>query len=398
MAIVLYVAAFTLALITIQLFWQPGLLNPAGLLNWDAGHYHHIKELGYQDFRVAFFPLFPYLWKFLSVDQFGIVVFNAALFLISFNILLDHLKVSTVHETLLYLSIPSFIFFYLPYSEAVFFLCSVLILLGLKHEKIALVYLGLFFSVLSRPAFSVFIPGLLITEFFRADRNKFFLRAGIYFIITFLALSLVAVIQFVDTGEWFKFFNAQQEWGNRLQMPSLPLTSWAGGFVVRLDGFAFLIGILAGGYLLARLVKLKWAHKADLPVEVVFSLAYLGGITLAVLFFRGGSLFSLNRFVLATPFIIVAVNCWLKQEFRINNKQLFLIFGLIFLFWMLFGAYSHIREILKYALLSLYALLPFVLMAENKLFSKSGWVLIILLNFTFQLILMFRFLTGLWVG
>jgi hypothetical protein len=280
----------------------------------------------------------------------------------------------------------------------VFFLCSVIILLGLKYDKNALVCMGLFLSVLTRPAFAIFIPGLLITEVFRKENGNLFVRTGFFFISTMAALAWVALIQFSDTGEWFKFFSAQKEWGNTLQMPTLPLTSWAGGFVVRLDGLAFLIGIISGGYLLARLFKLKWVQKVDLPVEVVFSLAYLGGITLSVLLFRGGSLFSLNRFIFATPFIIVVINFWLKQEFRISHKKLLLIFGLIFLFWMLFGAYSHIREALKYSLLSLYALLLFVLMSENKILSKSGWISIILLNFTFQLILMIRFLTGLWVG
>ena len=132
---------------------------------------------------------------------------------------------------------------------------------------------------------------------------------------------MVSFIQFLDTGEWFKFFEAQKHWGNFLQIPRFPLTSWAGGFIVRLDGFAFLIGIILGGFLLGLIFKLKQFRNTIIPSEVIFSLAYLGGITLIVLLFRGGSLFSLNRFIFATPFIIVAFNFWIKSYFCIKKNN-----------------------------------------------------------------------------
>ena len=394
----IYILLFALTIFTIQQIWIKDLLNSINFLYWDAEHYNFIRENGYQGYRVAFFPLFPLIWRFFSVGTYGIVLINVIIYLSSFYILVKTLKIRSVSEIAIYLSIPSFIFFYLPYSESIFFLCSILILIGLKSNKDNFVYVGLFFAILSRPAFSVFIPALIIAEILNKNKDKIYLRIGIYLIITIIGVMIVAIIQYMDTGEWFKFFSAQKGWGNKLQIPKIPLTSWAGGFIVRTDGFAFLIGLLAGGYLTALIFNFNRLREKMISKEVIFSLAYLGGITLSVLLFRGGSLFSLNRFVFATPFIIVVINYWINQEFRFKNKQLYLIFGLVFLLWMLFGSYVHIQAIIKFTLLSLYVLLLFAIKSDNHLIKKYSFLLLIITNFTFQIIFYLRFLSGGWIG
>jgi hypothetical protein len=394
----IYILFFVMILITIQQIWFKNLFDSTNFLNWDAEHYSYISKNGYAGFRIAFFPLFPLIWKFLSVGVFGIILINSVLFLSSFYILIKILKITSATEILLYLSIPSFIFFYLPYTESLFFLCSVLIIIGLKNNRANLIYIGLFFAVLSRPAFTIFIPALIITELFNKNPEKKYFRINMCILITLLGLILVGIIQYIDTGEWFQLFSIQKEWGNRLQIPQLPLTSWAGGFIVRTDGFAFLIGVLAGGYLTAFIFNFKKLKKKIISKEVVFSLAYLAGITLSVLLFRGGSLFSLNRFVFATPFIIVALNYWIKQALNFNLKQLLLIFGLLFLFCMLFGSYVHILAILKFTLWSLYVILLFTLKSNKPFIQKASFILLISLNFTFQIIFYLRFLSGEWVG
>jgi hypothetical protein len=396
--IVLYIILFVLTVITLHQICLKDLFESTNFLNWDAEHYNYIKENGYLGFRVAFFPLFPLVWRFLSVGEFGIVIVNAIVFLLSFYILIEKLNIKRAEEILLYLSIPSFIFFFLPYSESIFFLCSTIILLGLKNNKDYLIYIGLFLAILSRPAFTIFIPALVITEFLNNNRDKKYLRIGIYSFLSLLGLLLVGIIQFYDTGEWFNFFSVQKGWGNQFQIPKLPLTSWAGGFIVRTDGFALLIGVLSGGFLSALILKLKWIKGNIPPKEVIFSLAYLGGITLSVLLFRGGSLFSLNRFVFATPFIIVVINYWITQQINLRIKQLYLIYGLIFIFWLLFGSYVHIQQIIKFALLSLYAILMFAIKSDNEMIRKYSLILLIILNFTFQVIFYLRFLNGEWVG
>ena len=394
----IYILLFVLTIFTIQQTWIKDLLDSANFLYWDAEHYNFIKENGYQGYRVAFFPLLPLIWRFFSFSIYGIAFINVIIYLSSFYILIKTLKITSASEIAIYLSIPSFIFFYLPYSESMFFLCSLLILIGLKNNKENLVYAGLFFAILSRPAFTIFIPALIITEILNRPKDKIYFRIGIYLIITLIGLIVVGIIQYIDTDEWFKFFSAQKGWGNELQIPKIPLTSWAGGFIVRTDGFAFLIGILAGSYLTALIFKFNCLREKIISKEVIFSLAYLGGITLSVLLFRGGSLFSLNRFVFATPFIIVVLNYWINQEFHFRNKQLFIIFGIVFLFWMLFGSYVHIQEIIKFTLLSLYVILLFALKSDNQFIKKYSFLVLIFTNFTFQIIFYLRFLSGGWIG
>jgi len=393
-----YACVFLIVALFTEQCWSGLPISPPNFLNWDAEHYDYIRSYGYQDFRVAFFPLFPLLWRTLALDAFGISIINALIFLTGFYILMRSYKITRVDSILLYLTIPGFLFFYLPYSESLFFLCSVLILLGLKENKSLLVYSGLFLSILSRPAFTVFIPAFIITELMHPTSLKSILRIGVYLFISAVGIFIVGAIQNADTGEWFQFFTVQKEWGNELQVPKLPLTSWAGSFIVKTDGFALLIGALAGGYLAALLLKLKWI-KAALPGrDVLFSLAYLGGISLTVLLFRGGSLFSLNRFILATPFIVVALHYWLNQEVFLTNKQLIITYVSIFLFWLLLGSYVHIQELLKYALLSFYALFIFSLKSNFPLVRKYSLILLIALNFIFQVTFYVRFLSGLWVG
>ena len=385
-------------LLALQEIWFAGILDEVNFIVWDASNYNFIKENGYEGNKVAFFPLFPLLWKFLSLGPYGIVLINASLFFIGFYLLIKNLSIKAPKEILLLLSIPSFIFFFLPYSEAIFFLCSTIILIGLKKHKIYLIYLGLFFATLSRPAFTIFIPALLITEFLAAEKNKSVYRIINYLLVSCAGVLIVAFIQYIDTGIWFEFFSAQKHWGNTPQIPKLPLTSWADGFITRTDAFTFLIGILSGSFLSGLMLKLKWFGNLKPPKEVIFSLAYIGGITLSVLIFRGGSLFSLNRFVLATPFIIVVLHYWITSNLLLTRKDLLIISFLVFCFWLLFGSYIHILLILKFAFLTFYALLLFSLKSEKAFIRKYSLIFLIILNFTFQVIFYLRFLEGKWVG
>lgn len=389
---------FAALIVVLRQFWFHDLLSTSNFLNWDAQHYQYIKEFGYEGFRVAFFPLFPLIWKISDLGVHGIVLLNGTVFLISFYLLIKMLQIKDLKEILIYLSIPSFIFFYLPYSESVFFLSSFILLLGIKDRKYWLIYLGLLFAILGRPAFTVFIPALIIMELIFPDGNKLFVRLTMYLLITVIGIALVSLIQYHDTNEWFKFFSVQEGWGNKLQLPNLPLTSWAGGFVVRLDGLAFLIGVLAGLTLTAFILKLKVVANKAVPREVIFSLSYLGGMTLLVLIFKGGSLFSLNRFIFATPFIIVILNYWFSQKFHYKIGKLLYIFAFILLFWLLFASYGHIQTMMKFFLISLYAWLPFLIKSDRFLWRNAATIALIASNITFQILLYLRFLNGAWVG
>ena len=135
-----------------------------------------------------------------------------------------------------------------------------------------------------------------------------------------------------------------------------------------------------------------------MPKEVIFSLAYLGGIALSVLLFRGGSLFSLNRFVFAAPFIIVAVNYFLKQDFKLSTGEIIAALILINLFFLLFGSYVHIMNLMNFALLAVYLSMLLIMKMENKMLSRIAVVLMFGINIFFQVYFYVRFLEGGWIG
>jgi hypothetical protein len=387
-----YILAFILLVSLIKYFIFPDLFSRSHFLNWDAQHYFEIQKNGYEGFLVAFFPLFPMIWKAVGGDVFGIIFLNVLLYLVSFYFLCKNLNLSKL-ELLLCLSIPSSIFFILPYSESVFFASSTLLIVGVKKEKMILVLIGIFLCTLSRPSFTVLIPALLIMELIGSTRDwKMMRRLFFYVSISLVGIFVVSFIQYIETGRWFEFFKVQQGWGNHLQLPMLPFTTWGGNMIVRLDGIALIFGVLSGVFLLIYILNLKVFKLSVLPKEIILSLAYIGGITLMVLIFRGGSLFSLNRFVFASPFILIVINYFLSIDIFLSKKQLFLIFLLIVLYWLMFGSYVHIQAFLKYFLVSFYVIAFFMIKSKNIKLSKFSYIVLILLNFTFQLVFFTHFL------
>ena len=398
----IYILGFLVVLFILKFTFFPDLFSERHFLNWDAAHYFTIKNEGYQGFLVAFFPLFPLVWKLTHLNVFGIVILNALLYFSSVYFLISKMKLTSL-ELVLYLSVPSAVFYYLPYSESLFFLSSTLLILGVKNEKFYQVLVGLLLCTLSRPSFTVLLPSLLILEMYDYKDLKYFLSRLVgYISVCLLGIILVAFYQYQFTGNWFEFFSVQQGWGNELQFPKLPLTSWGGNMIVRFDGIALIFGLLSGLFLLFILLKFKKYKNIFLPREIVLSLSYLGGITFMVLIFRGGSLFSLNRFVFAVPFIFLVVKYYLEGSFYFSSKQILFIFILFLFYWLLFGSYVHIQAFLKYVLVSIYLLLFFLIKIRNKKWSRFYLISFISINFIFQVYFFIHFLMSKgsqgWIG
>jgi hypothetical protein len=269
------------------------------------------------------------------------------------------------------------------------------LLIGLKNDKATFIYIGLFIAVLARPAFTIFVPAFIILEFLILNKKERSFRIIAYITISILGLLCVSIIQFIDTNEWFKFFEAQKNWGNKLRVPSLPLRSWGHGYAIGLDSLAFLIGTISGSFILYKFFK---STPKLISKEVAFSCLYLAGITLSVLLFRGGSLFSLNRFVLATPFIIVAFDYWTNQKINLKLKEIVLIFLCICIFFLLFESYQSTYQFLKFTSLSLFATLFFSIKSDKKVIKKYSYILLIIICFIFQAVSYVGFLNLKWIA
>ncbi len=402
-----YVAAFSLLFIVLYLKGKLNLISNSSFLNWDAGHYFTVKENGYDPVNTAFFPLFPFFWKLTNLSPVGIGFLNFSLFLTAISLLCAEMKLKLTN-TLLILSVPGLFFMFLPYAEALFFLSGTIAIVGLKRDKLWVICLGLFLCSLCRPTTFIFIPAIVIVYYFsiarnqvKGDiaigRNKFFMSTLIPTLVLVVGLLVSFLIQKTGTGQWFTFFESQEKWGNKLGIPSLPLHTWGGDNITRYESSAFLIGIVCAGLLIVLFFNKRLRERMKLSNHVLFSIAYLAGATGVVLLYRGGLLFSLNRFIYATPFLIVALGYFISS-FSFTIKQTVLFFFGYIIFSTLFASYSHIHNLLCFAIVGI--ILSTVLLStnKNKYISLASIIVLIIVNNVIAYHLINRFLLGQWVA
>lgn len=366
------------------------------LINWDAGQYYRIVYKGYNDYLVAFFPLFPFMWKLLGCGVYGIVFFNAILFTLSASMLATVFGFST-KEFLLMLSFPSLIFMFLPYTEAVFFFSTSLILVGMKKNHNWLIFIGMLLASCARPVVYVFIPAVLIILFITQNKHSIVQKLVFYILPVLLGLAIVICLQYFNTHDWLAFFHSQKTgWNNYLRLPKLILTSWGGDNIVRLDGSAFLVGVIATITLGFLVLKKSFVINSMKQEAILFSILYLAGICWLILSTRGGSLFSLNRFVFATAFFFIAFSAFIKRTWK--TKEYVFIFFLFNAFWLLFGSYVHIQETLKYLALSVFLTFFLFISHSNKHIARTAYLVCLFGNIILQVYCYYYFLNGGWIA
>lgn len=205
--------------------------------NWDGHHYLTIAEFGYYRMQeYAFFPLYPLLIKittYLSGSFLlsGIVInvvcaFLGFLFL--YKLMYIEVNKEIAFKTILLLFLfPTSFFFVVVYSEALFFLFTILTFYSLKKEKYFLAALFSGLATATRPlglavAAAVFYQLILLTKkkqlkyymsWMRVIGLSIFSVSGIIFYMAFL---------FFESSSPFSFLTAQSNWNRN---PGLP---WEG--------------------------------------------------------------------------------------------------------------------------------------------------------------------------
>ncbi|HSC39269.1 MAG TPA: hypothetical protein VLD19_15405, partial [Chitinophagaceae bacterium] len=300
------------------------LLNNTTLTHWDAEWYYRINTMGYyyvegQMGTLAFFPLFPFVWKFTLLNSAGISILNLLIFSVSFFYLARMLKLGLT-SSLLFLSTPSLLFCFLPYSEALFFMSSTIILIGLHRKNNAMILIGMCLAAFTRSVNVVLIPALIYTYVcnygFSVKTIRMVLTATL--LVSAAALG-VFWIQYLHTGQWFAFFKMQKLWHRTLQMPTLPLTTLSTK-VLWLDAAALFISTLALLDAAAEFIHIMFRKgKAGFSATAHFSMAYLAIMGFLAVFYSGiwprqygSSIMSLNRFVFAGPYFI----CYIFNRFQ----------------------------------------------------------------------------------
>jgi hypothetical protein len=290
------------------------------LILCDTIWYNQIKNGGYffvpySMCNLAFFPMFPYFWKLLSVTPLAMGLINSALFIFSLSFLLGR-KPRPIIYTLVISSFPSFIFFVLPYSEALFFLFAAILIRGYEKKIPWLVLLGMFGCSLTRSVSAFFIPAIIVTEFLANDgriRDKI-INATWYSLASLAGVAITTIIQFLQTGKVLYFLTVQRYWGRNFIIPSLPFTTESASRVLGVDAIALTIGLFAAFLLLCVLISRINRSFFKKPQAIgdralIFSLLYLVSITILDCFFTSNlgertTIWSINRHILCTPFFI----------------------------------------------------------------------------------------------
>jgi len=374
---------------------------------WDANWYKSIVDNGYQydtnnQSNVAFFPLFPFIWKLLSCNAIIMSIFNYCIFLMGFIILRNTFKFDNPLQLIL-LSTGSFFFFMIPYSESLFFFGSTLILIGLHKDNTTLTTLGIFIACTTRSVSIIFIPLFIFTELLTWDyRSK--KRILLYTTITVISTLIVVLIQWFYTGEWFAFMKVQSAWHRVFTFPVLPFTTWDGFRLLWLDGLALYLVYISFLLAIYKIVNKNFKNIQPLfrsNKSFVFSIGYMVSTGLTVLFFtsldaRGMStLYSLNRFIFATSFFIVIIYN-LYQNINVNPRTVFFFLLITISFWLLFEKQSLQYTITYYGMIIMYLLLYFFCL--DKKFSRKISIVVYFINLFVMLILFSEFTKGTWIG
>jgi hypothetical protein len=385
--------------------------NSVSLLNWDAMWYYRIKEVGYyytegQTGPLAFFPLFPYFWKVTFLEQFGISALNFIIFCSSFYAIARYLSLNLL-QSLLFLSTPSSFFFWLPYSESLFFLASILILLGFDKNKKDYLIIGILIAGLTRSVNVTFIPALIFTYVASFGYKRSWLKPlTTQVLIIVAAILTVFYIQYNNTGQWFAFFKMQKLWNRSLQMPTLPLTTLSGVRIMWLDGMALYICVLAlSDTIKAAIYAFIWNKKAHWPPSMLFSMAYLSIVGLLSVFYsgiwpgqHGTSIMSINRYVFATPYFVYYSYHKVKQLAikRTWIEPILLLLGV----FLCLGAYKTLnghsnygQTFLYFSLIALY-LISYIYLQTNKKVA----IILYFINTSVQIIIFNSFLSHYWIG
>ncbi|MFZ6052999.1 hypothetical protein [Halocola ammonii] len=396
LTLVYYCTVFTVGyfvLVQLKLVEEFSISN---LIYFDAENYQKIAQTGYTEtWLTAYFPLFPLFWSVVS-GAVNISILNGLLYILFLSLLSWKLNISS-RVQLLYLALPSVIFFFLPYSEALFFASSVLLLIGLRNRWFWLIAVGTFLAATCRPTIAVFIPAFWLVsllEFVRIKTQFDWKTPMAGTLASLLGLAFVFYIQWLDTRKFFTFLEAQKLWGNQIGFPEFPFSSWGGNNIVKLDAIAFWTGTCSGMMFILAFFR----KKLHLRREEIFSLLYLAGTTMLILIYRGGEFFSLNRFIFATPFFLVVLG-WLSKIERIRRWWWVPVSLLVTS--LLFGSFVHIQALLKWLLLVV-LMTALILSIPGQQFRrlpraslKTGILMLLVLT---QVYFLWRFLVGDWIA
>lgn len=400
------------------------LPSEANLLKWDAIWYDSIKTYDYSyrwysASNSAFFPLFPYLWKLLHIGPIGISCFNLFLILISINILYRTFDLH-IKYVLIFISLPSSIFFYVPYTESLFFFFCSIFLVGLKKNDLRLIFVGILFASMTRATALFFVPAVIFMEVLHSDKlinKKMLINVALMSFASVLGLFIVVLIQYCQTGEWFAFAKQQNRfWLHKFDLPGFPLVAHGGDRSLWIDGFSFIVGLNAATLAISLIIKKFISKTKSLAFQnkpFLFAVGYIVMITIYGLFFdpkcydAQTSLNSVNRYVFGNPFFFLFI-AFLPQLFSASKTNYALFFLILLFGFYLIGLDGgvlsfFIQEVHGFKMTLLFfcvfcAYINIIYFSINNIFQNNLYMLAFALNTGLSVYCFHCFINGGYVG
>lgn len=387
--------------------------NSENLVRWDALWYKSVITKGYQyvdlkSCNAGFFPLFPMLWQAIGIESgLSVSLVNCLIYITGLWFLIKTFRPS-FYETLLLVSLPSMLFFYLPYTEALFFLFSSFMLIGLKKQHNYMLATAIFLASLTRPSFLFFIPafGALYIVDYKKDIKWALAKKYLFLYIlpSILALVIIVIAQKIATDTWFAYFKAQSNaWSRKFRFPRLPFGSLEDKSFYWMEVISFWIGTfitIMAGFISYQYYKAKESVKRYSRVYL-FSICYLVMSFLSIVFFNptweiGRTLLhGINRYMFANPFFFIFV--WKSsQYFKFKKIHFVYLFLFSLVFWLLLEPLSSYIEHLPYYLVITAYLLSFSFFIQTK--NKVVTLSLFLVNIIGQVYLFHKFINAEWIG
>lgn len=334
----------------------PNIPTEQNVAHWDADWYHSIVKNGYTYSNApsnsGFFILLPWIWKLFHLNAWGVCIVNTVFLASGITLLSELFSLKTI-DKLLWLSIPTVYFAFVPYTEALFFFLISSFLYGVVKNKKAIIWIALFFANLTRASAVFLIPGFLIMALLTNDRSQWYksvVRCTIDYILPSLAgLAVFILYQYWTTGVWFAYFKQQTiYWERKFTMPAFPLSSMDGNRLIWLDALAIFVCFVS--FLLLVKYSYKWLIKNRIQSDklLMLSYGYLVMAAISIIFFnpKWGTLTTnvtgAQRYALMNPFFYVFLYHYTNRV-TYNWKGYATIFIIANIAWLLFGSYIHIQ-------------------------------------------------------
>lgn len=410
---------FVSVLLTYYLFLNLDLVktvpNDNNVIKYDADWFFSIRKYGYtyiegQMSNIAFFPFFPYFWKWSHLSGWLICFANLLIFALSFLALMGAREYKAKYLMVIS-SIPCFIFFFLPYSESWFFLFGTSLIIGFRRKSRILQIIGIFGCCLTRSVSTFFLPAIVITELLSYKRSMMTRKEmAINILLNTLAslssILMVVVIQGIQTGKWFYYIEVQRYWKRHWMFPSFPFTTISPNKILGIDAIAMILGVIAMYF------SLKWGQQwlkqilfkdigsdsnQEICKSVYFSALFLSAIVIVDTCFTyniegRSNIQCMNRHLMCTSFALCFLN-WMHKDYIAKWKDGYIIIAILIGGIFVSGIYSYYHHVIYYALFCSSFFL-------YKFFPKLEPVFIILFFFNvfFLVIFYHDFLNDLWVG